>query len=112
MSIEIDSYYPRILIEGVYKGEGSFNDYKLNARGYFNVTFSMISLEFFLYVFTVNYLFFYFQERVSTTVKMNGLFETDNNEQYLHITDFDVLLTMDDMKVFATGIFPEAELSV
>lgn len=43
---------------------------------------------------------------------MNGLFETDNNEQYLHITDFDVLLTMDDMKVFATGIFPEAELSV
>lgn len=40
MSIEIDSYYPRIVIEGSYKGEGSFNDYKLNARGYFNVTFS------------------------------------------------------------------------
>lgn len=50
-------------------------------------------------------------ERVSTTVKMDGTFETIDNERYLHITDFDVVLGMEDMKVFATGIFPEAELS-
>lgn len=48
---------------------------------------------------------------MSTTVKMNGAFENIDSERYLHITDFDVVVTMDDMKVFATGIFPEAELS-
>lgn len=39
------------------------------------------------------------------------MFETNENERYLRITNFDVVLTMDDMKVFATGIFPETELS-
>lgn len=42
---------------------------------------------------------------------MDGFFEVIEDERYLNITDFDVSLTMDDMKVFATGIFPEAELS-
>lgn len=42
---------------------------------------------------------------------MTGVFEMNDGEKYLRITNFDVVLGMDDMKVFATGIFPEAELS-
>lgn len=40
MNVEIDVYYPRIQIEGVYRAEGEFNGVRMNARGNFNVTFS------------------------------------------------------------------------
>lgn len=40
MQFDIDVYYPRVQIEGVYKAEGEFNGARMNARGNFNVTFS------------------------------------------------------------------------
>lgn len=40
MLTEVDSYYPRLFVEGYYKGEGRFNNFKLNAKGYFNISFS------------------------------------------------------------------------
>lgn len=40
MTTEIDAYFPRLFIEGTYKGEGRYSTFKLNAKGYFNVTMS------------------------------------------------------------------------
>lgn len=40
MQLEIEGYYPRILVAGVYKADGQFNGYRMNSRGNFNLTFS------------------------------------------------------------------------
>lgn len=40
MKTEVDVYFPRVHLEGLYKGEGRFNDFKMNSKGYFNVTMS------------------------------------------------------------------------
>lgn len=40
MKTEVDVFFPRVHLEGLYKGEGRFNDFKMNSKGYFNVTMS------------------------------------------------------------------------
>lgn len=51
------------------------------------------------------------KEDISTTNKMEGVFEDRNGERYLRLTAFDAFPNVRSMKIFATGIFPDAELS-
>lgn len=44
-------------------------------------------------------------------VQMRGEFVDKDGERYLHISSFNADVNMDNMKVSATGIFPEPELS-
>lgn len=36
--IEVKAYVPKIFMEGLYEGVGSFGLIELNSKGYFNVT--------------------------------------------------------------------------
>lgn len=40
LDLELDIRFPKVLMDGSYKGEGRINDYKLKSRGSFNVTCS------------------------------------------------------------------------
>lgn len=40
METEIDVFAPRVFAEGLYKASGKFNNFKMNAKGFFNITFS------------------------------------------------------------------------
>lgn len=42
---------------------------------------------------------------------MTGDFTEIDGERYLHIVAFNAVVDMDNMRVTATGIFPEPELS-
>lgn len=46
MTTEIDAFFPRLLIEGLYKGEGRYSTFKVNAKGYFNVSMSKPNIFF------------------------------------------------------------------
>lgn len=37
---EIDVFVPHIFAEGLYKANGKFNNYKVNAKGLYNITLS------------------------------------------------------------------------
>lgn len=50
-------------------------------------------------------------EHVASTIKLTGEFVQVNDERYLHVTAFHADLDMDNMRVYASGIFPEPELS-
>lgn len=59
----------------------------------------------------LNAAFCYSAEHVSTMVSMHGEFVEKEGERYLHVNAFNADVSMDNMKVIATGIFPEPELS-
>lgn len=89
MDTEIDTFYSRLFMEGMYKGEGRFNNFKLSSKGYFNITFN----------------------DVASTHKMSGIFEDRNGERYLRLNKFDADPNIGNMKIYATGIFPDPELN-
>lgn len=42
LDLELDVRFPKVFMEGNYKGEGRFNEYKVKSRGFFNVTYSKL----------------------------------------------------------------------
>lgn len=40
MYTEIDVFIPHLFSEGLYKASGKFNSFKINSKGFFNMTFS------------------------------------------------------------------------
>lgn len=46
-----------------------------------------------------------------STQRMDGHFVDRDGEQYLQLDHFDLDIAMDDFKFYATGIFPDPELS-
>ena len=40
MDLEVDVFFPRIFMEGTYKGEGRFNSLLLNSKGIYNISMS------------------------------------------------------------------------
>lgn len=87
--MEVDVYFPKVVTEGKYKGEGRFNAIKLVSKGYFNVTTS----------------------DVSATWKMSGRTTQRQGEDYLMIEKFDMTPEVGDMQVYATGLFPDPGLN-
>nr|XP_029724927.1 putative beta-carotene-binding protein [Aedes albopictus]XP_029724969.1 putative beta-carotene-binding protein [Aedes albopictus] len=88
-NMEVDVYFPKVITEGKYKGEGRFNAIKLVSKGYFNVTTT----------------------DVSTTWKISGRTTQRQGEEYLLIDKFDMTPEVGDMKVYATGLFPDPGLN-
>lgn len=89
LNLEVDVRFPQILIEGFFKGEGRFNSIKLASKGYFNNSMT----------------------EVTTTWKMAGKVTERNGEEYLQIESFDMSPEVGDMKIYATGLFPDPELN-
>jgi len=80
---------PLTLVEGFYKGEGRFNTFKLKSKGYFNATATDITSIF----------------------KIKGKFEQIKGNVYLRITDVDLDPKFSNIKLFASGLFPDPELN-
>lgn len=89
MTSEIDAFIPTMRAQGLYKGVGKFNNFKINAKGTFNMTFT----------------------NTAVTTKTKGVFETRDGEQYLKIVGYDLIPSIGDLKVEMTGLFPDPELS-
>ncbi|XP_040168618.1 uncharacterized protein LOC120903319 [Anopheles arabiensis] len=89
MNLAVDVRFPEIVMEGYFKGEGRFNSIKLASKGYFNNTMT----------------------DVTTTWKMSGHVKERDGEQYLEIEDFDMSPEVGNMKIYATGLFPDPELN-
>ncbi|XP_053691825.1 putative beta-carotene-binding protein [Sabethes cyaneus] len=87
--MEVDVYFPKLITEGKFKGEGRFNAIKVVSKGYFNITTT----------------------DVSTTWNISGKTAERNSEQYLLIDKFDMSPEVGDMKIYATGLFPDAGLN-
>jgi len=89
ISTVMKAYVPSSIVEGFYRGEGRFNGLKVKSKGYFNVTATDVNL----------------------TSKTEGKIITVNGKEYVNLTRFDVTPRFGDLKVFATGIFPDPELN-
>lgn len=111
MECEIDTLFPRVYLEGVYKGEGRIDALKFNSKGNFNFTFSKSCLY---TIYCREYIFTYVSVKtagLSTTQKMIGHFVNRDGHKYLELTGFDVSIFMKDFQFYATGLFPDEELS-
>ncbi|XP_053672475.1 uncharacterized protein LOC128722819 [Anopheles nili] len=89
LNLAVDVRFPEIVMEGYFKGEGRFNSIKLASKGYFNNTMT----------------------DVTTTWMMSGNVKERNGEEYLEIEDFDMSPEVANMKIYATGLFPDPELN-
>lgn len=70
MTTEIDAFFPRLLIEGLYKGEGRYSTFKVNAKGYFNVSMSKPNIFFiFSYLIKIDYCAFSLQKTFPSPIK-------------------------------------------
>ncbi|XP_055637247.1 putative beta-carotene-binding protein [Toxorhynchites rutilus septentrionalis] len=87
--MEVDVNFPKLITEGKFKGEGRFNSIKVTSKGYFNITTS----------------------NVSTTWKITGSTTERNGEEYMFINKFDMTPEVGDMKIYATGLFPDPGLN-
>lgn len=87
--MDVDVRFPKLIVEGKFKGEGRFNNIKAVSKGYFNITFT----------------------EVTTTWKMSGRTTERNGEQYLLVEKFDMSPEVGDMKIFATGLFADPGLN-
>nr|XP_029730033.1 LOW QUALITY PROTEIN: putative beta-carotene-binding protein [Aedes albopictus] len=88
-NMEVDVYFPKVITEGKYKEKDVSHAIKLVSKGYFNVTTT----------------------DVSTTWKISGRTTQRQGEEYLLIDKFDMTPEVGDMKVYATGLFPDPGLN-
>lgn len=89
MDLEIDIFLPRVFSEGLYKGEAFFNEIRFASKGAFNLT----------------------MKNVVATWKVKGSIVTVDGEDYMKMNFFDMIPTVGEMKISATGLFPDAQLS-
>lgn len=104
------AYVPQSFVEGFYRGEGRFNNMKIKSKGYFNVTASKFHRTIFL--LSVNSIDLYFRTAdINLVSRTEGDIVSVNGKEYVKLTKFDVSPQFGDLKVFATGLFPDPELS-
>lgn len=89
MNLEVNILFPRIFMEGNYKGEGRFNGIHINSKGYYNVTMRDIDI----------------------TWKMSGVLEENNGEKYMRIKAFSMSPIIGDLKAYVSGLMPDPALS-
>ncbi|XP_055902480.1 uncharacterized protein LOC129938767 [Eupeodes corollae] len=87
--MEVDTFTPRLYVEGNYKADMKINEVKMNPKGYFNVTMSGVNF----------------------TQLMDGKFETKNGKRFLRLVKFDMDVDIEDMKIYADGLFPDPTLN-
>lgn len=86
LQLEIDAYFPKLIMSGMYKGEGQFNSFLVRSKGLFNVT----------------------QRDIYVTMFMKGKLMSRNNEDYMEIYEFDFQQpVIGNMKIYATGLHPD-----
>ena len=89
MDLDIDIFLPRVFSEGLYKGEAFFNDIRFASKGTYNLT----------------------MKNVATTWQVKGSVITLDGEDYMKMNSFDMVPTVGEMKISATGLLPDPQLS-
>lgn len=109
----VKAFIPQSYMDGFYRGEGRFNDIKVKSKGYFNVNASKIEFIDLKWEFKLNIVFFLRSSTADITVvtRTEGDIITVNGKEYLKLTKFDCSPQFGDLKVNATGLFPDPELS-
>lgn len=107
LHIEADIFFPEIYMESLYKGAGKFNSFKVKSKGYVNVTWSKYMRR-----ATIDcHWTIIFPAAVAVTWKMDGFVERRNGEDYMKIKGFDMIPKIQNMKVSATGLFPDPDVN-
>ncbi|CAO1352185.1 unnamed protein product [Diamesa hyperborea] len=90
MELEIDMLFPRLFTEGSYKSEASMRSgLQFSSKGDYNISMT----------------------DVAAVWKMKGNLVKVNGEEYMKITNFDMVPTVGDMKIAASGIFPNPDMN-
>ena len=89
MELDIDIFLPRVFSEGLYKGEAFFNEIRFASKGTYNLT----------------------MKNVATTWQIKGSVVNVDGEDYMKMNFFDMVPTVGEMKISATGLFPDPQLS-
>lgn len=89
MDLDIDIFLPRVFSEGLYKGEAFFNEIRFASKGTFNLT----------------------MKNVAATLQLKGSIVTVDGEDYMKMKFFDMVPTVGEMIISATGLFPDPQLS-
>jgi Haemolymph juvenile hormone binding protein (JHBP) len=88
-NLEIDLMLPSLVLEGSYRGEGQVNAMQMSGKGFFNMSFT----------------------DVRATFKLTGELTTLNGEDFMKIVRFNLVPEGGKMKLYATGIFPDPQIS-
>lgn len=90
MELEVDMFFPRLFTEGSYKSEAAMRSgLKFSSKGDYNISMT----------------------EVATVWKIKGNLFNVNGDDYMKITNFDMVPTVGDMKIAASGIFPDPDMS-
>lgn len=89
VDLEVDIFLPRVFSEGLYKSEAFFNDIRFASKGAFNLT----------------------MKNIVATWKVKGSMVNIDGEDYMKMNAFDMIPTVGEMKVSATGLLPDPQLS-
>ncbi|CAO1325938.1 unnamed protein product [Diamesa serratosioi] len=89
MLLEIDVSFPRIFIDGLFKGEFSLGETKFKSKGDFNLT----------------------MKDVATTWNMKGNLTNINGEYFMKINSFNMSPTVGQMKIAANGLVEDKKLN-
>lgn len=112
LNLDISIYHPHITLESDYQGEGKFNDFHVNSGGYVNVTMSKYSFSILLQGIWNLMKIFCFLVDVKGVWKLRGSVESPHHgKTYMKIKSFNVVPKIKSMKFYATGLFPDPDLT-
>lgn len=89
MTIHADVFIPKIFSTGNYKSNMTFNAFKMEAKGQYNVTMKQVTAKW----------------------NIKGKLVSIDGEDYMNIYHFDITPEANDMKISVSGIFPDENLS-
>lgn len=89
MTIQAEMFFPKIFSTGNYKSNMTFNAFKIESKGQYNIT----------------------MKDVVGKWNIKGKLEKIDGEDYMKVYKFDILPEANDMKISVSGLFPDEALS-
>lgn len=89
MTLNVELHYPKIFSTGKYRSNMTFNAFKINSKGQYNITMRDVNAKW--------------------TIK--GKQEEIDGEKFMKIFKFDIIPEANDVKISMSGLFPDETLS-
>lgn len=89
MAIQAELFFPKVFATGNYQSNMSFNAFRIESKGQYNITMRDITAKW----------------------NIKGKLENIDGEDYMKLYKFDILPEAEDMKISVSGIFPDPVLS-
>lgn len=103
---------PEVFVEGYYRGEGRFNNIRIKSKGYFNVTGCKLATRVTIdKILISNASFNNISANVNVISRTEGDIVTINGKEHMKMTKVDFEPTFGKMKIYASGMLPDPELS-